>query len=463
MSIRTKCALLILAFEITLCVTLLLTLRLIGGYFDDAARAFAESSTVVAELSRLRTLARNQLTLLPAADAACEHLAAEMDETQRSIVRRLGSEADPALIRRFEQRAERRRSAVAAYLLAARHPIGAAPVRFDPAAHLDLDESIRELLDAARTRVDQPFAAQRKAALLLSLNAVVGLVLGVIGLLLVRRWVLEPIQDLSDSAAELGRGNLDHRAPVRSGDEFGRLAGAVNRMSADLARLERQMIQRERMSAMGELIAYVAHNIRNPLAGIQAAADAARRHVPPESPIRAHQDAIVSAVERFQIWLRQLERVCAPMQLQPAPTDVGELVANTAAVFRPMVERRAIVIDVRIAPQFPAVMLDPRYFEQAVAAVLGNAIEASADGRTVRVAIEAMAEPLQWELSVADEGAGIPAEVIDRIFEPSFSTKKSGHGLGLAMVKRIVDLHGGQVWAECPASGGTVVRMRMPG
>jgi signal transduction histidine kinase len=106
--------------------------------------------------------------------------------------------------------------------------------------------------------------------------------------------------------------------------------------------------------------------------------------------------------------------------------------------------------------------VDPRHFEQALAAIVGNAVEAAGDHGKVTIGLDSAGSDSQWSLYVADSGPGIPPEIRDRLFEPTFSTKKGGHGLGLALARRVVELHGGQISVECPPPRGTVFRIVMP-
>ncbi len=476
MSLRAKCAVLILAFELTLAATLVLTVRYIGMYFENAAGTFAASSGRLAQVNRLRTLVRSELTHLlqfvphPSDKAACQlctRFAQEIQSASGSL------QADHAGLRGGKASAELqqhlllRDEVIADYLDALRTANGSATVRFDPQAHLNLDTCLGRLeaesLQAAQDAVANPYRVQQKAILILSANAVVGVSLGILGMILIRRWVLKPVQELKHVTDEIGKGNLDHRVPILSHDELGQLSTAVNKMSADLARIEKQMVRRERAAAMGELISYVAHNIRNPLAGIQTSAESTRRQLSDDSPLRTHQDAIIAAIDRFQRWLRELEHTCRPLEVQPVPTDIRTVLEDVVAVFKPMADRRSIAIECRPDPSIQMVTIDPRHFEQALAAIVGNALEVTPDCGKVVIDAQADGEAAHWSLSITDAGPGIPADIREKIFEPSFTTKRTGHGLGLALARKVVELHGGRICVDCPPQGGTVFRVMMPG
>ncbi|MFQ5430516.1 MAG: ATP-binding protein [Phycisphaerae bacterium] len=465
MSLRAKCALLLLAFEITLGATILLTVRYIRVYFDDAAGLLTRSSAGIAGVSRLRTLVRDDLThllqdaphpsMVDESRGRRERIAAATVALERDPGAQLSAEA----VARLESLSDARTAETERFLQDIRQGRPEAPP-LDPEPHLALDQFLGEMestmLDEMRFAVDASFKTQEKAALILSINMLVGAGLGILGIVLVRRWVLSPIQELERATDELGKGNLEHRARVTSCDELGRLARAVNRMSADLARIERQMVQRERFAAMGELITYITHNIRNPLAGIRSLAEACRRESKPGSPIAGHHDRIVSSIDKFEQWLRELEQTCKPLEMEPRPVHLRRLVDNVVTVFRPMSDRRSIRVSADGLDRRLVVSLDARHFEQALAAVVGNAIEAAGDRGRVTIGMESNGDSRQWKLTVADTGPGIPPEIRERVFEPSFTTKRNGHGLGLSMAKKVIELHGGQLAVACPPEGGTV-------
>jgi signal transduction histidine kinase len=473
MSLRTKCAVLLIAFELTLAATLMMTVAYIGIYFDDAADTFSASSAGMADVGRLRTLARTELAHAvrfaghPEAADEGERLNQAIDAAAGALLADIAPRLRPGEADELRGLVSARQRSVADHLaLACAAGPGQPPPRFNSAAHVALDALLgrleSRLLDDVRATVETTFVAQRRAALILSANMLVGAALGILGLVLVRRWVLLPLQELKEVTDEIGRGNLQRRARVASRDEMGLLAGALNKMSADLARIERQMVQRERLAAMGELMSYVAHNIRNPLAGIRGLAEACRRRLGDRADLRGHHDEIVAAIDRFQRWLRELEHTCSPLEVRAEPVDLREIVDNVVTVFRPMAERRSISIERANGSGAHVVKLDARHFEQALAAVVGNAVEAVGDHGRVTIGVEHAPGEDQWSLFVADTGPGIPAEVRDKVFEPSFSTKKSGHGLGLALARRVVELHGGQISVECPPRRGTVFHISMP-
>lgn len=468
MSLRAKCALLLVAFEVTLAATVFFTMRYIGIYFEEAADAFGVSRARIADITRLRGMTRSELSqlmnVLPNASSIKE--AERLSHEINAVAARITDTLEPESVAEFRARLADRDRAVADFLDRVRTTGKAMPGGIDRTSHLELDSQLGTMESRERGIVDDlvhaTFAAHHKSVLILSINMFVGAGLGIFGLVLVRNWVLLPIQELKTATDELGRGNLDHRARVRSKDELGQLAEAVNKMSSDLAQIERRMIQRERLAAMGELISYVAHNIRNPLAGIQGSVDACRRELEAGSPIRGHHDAIVAAIEKIQRWLREIEHTCRPLEVEAEQVPILDMIQNVIAVFRPMAERYSVEIDGPTANGLRPVLVDRRHFEQALAAVVGNAVEVLKEGGRITIVASQGGDTGHWTLTVADSGPGIDPDIRQRIFEPSFSTKRTGSGLGLTLAKKVVELHGGELTVECPREGGSVFRFNMP-
>lgn len=472
MSLRTKCAVLLIAFELTLTATLILSVRYIGGYFDTAAQSFSRSGAGMADIARLRAVTRSQLAQLlrsmpRPSDGDRQRMNRRVEMAAQALRHDLGG-SWPAgrQLDEFEVLVDSAQRSTGEFLSAATDAKDSAGRHFDPGAHLALDNFLSgmelAMLDEVRESVERSFVAHKRATLILSANMLVGAALGICGLFLVRRWVLLPLQELRRATDEIGRGNLDHRARVSSRDELGHLAAAVNKMSEDLARIQQRMVQRERIVAKGELMAYVAHNIRNPLAGIRGLADACRRRLEPGSPLKGQHEEIVAAIDRFERWLREVEHACTPLEIHAEPIDLREIVSNVIAVFRPMAQRRRVSIEALNGNGPHVVPVDARHFEQALAAVVGNAVEAAGEGGRVNIRIEETPERSQWCVCVGDNGPGISPELSQKVFEPSFTTKRTGHGLGLALARRVAELHGGQLSYERPPGGETTFRFQMP-
>jgi PAS domain S-box-containing protein len=221
----------------------------------------------------------------------------------------------------------------------------------------------------------------------------------------------------------------------------------------------------ESLSTMGRLAARIAHEINNPLAGIQNAFRLIKDAVPSNHPHRRYVGAIEGEISRIAGVTRQLYETYRPEHLASRETAVGSLIGDAVAMLE-QVNRDSgvrIVTDFSSAP--PLVPLPDAVLRQAVYNLVQNAIEASPPGGTVTVS--ALVEDEAFVLRVRDEGPGVPREIRDRIFDPFFTTKSAslrtgGMGLGLSLVHRSVHAFGGRVdFVDLPG-GGTEFEVRLP-
>lgn len=298
---------------------------------------------------------------------------------------------------------------------------------------------------------------------ILAVNALVAFCLAAAGVHLVRNWVLKPVGALKTAAEKHAGGDLQYRIPAHSNDELGTLSRTVNRMADSLAVIQRRLLERERLAAIGEVASSVAHNIRNPLASIRASAQSSLKEMPEEGDIQARQVYIIETVDSLNRWLRELLMLNTPLELDCHTVVARTLVDRVVGVTRSAAERRGIRFEVNESPTGCEARVDASRVEQALLAVVDNAVEASPDGAAVRIAIRnggGLGERV--ELRVGDSGPGIPVEIVDRIGSPYASTKPGGTGIGLYLAKRVVQAHGGEIEFQNNPDGGTTVTLHLP-
>jgi signal transduction histidine kinase len=295
------------------------------------------------------------------------------------------------------------------------------------------------------------------AAIILSSLSAVGLAL------LIRRWFIHPLEDISRSTAIISTGKLEHRVPIRARDELGRLAASINNMARDLKGIQEQLVQAERLAALGELSAYVAHNIRNPLASIRSAAQVGMQETSdPEG--REILEDIIQAADRLEHWVRQLLSYTRPLALQRRRQNVNRLMEECLSVYKQAMGDKDLTPVLELDPDVPEIVMDPERMEQAVAAVLTNAIEASPPGGTITVqtAAAATAASSHLLLRIQDQGKGIAPELREQVFHPYFTTKANGMGLGLAIARKIIEQHKGNITLVNGGDGGTIAEITLP-
>jgi nitrogen fixation/metabolism regulation signal transduction histidine kinase len=301
--------------------------------------------------------------------------------------------------------------------------------------------------------------------------------LGLAIMLVITRNATRPLDELADGAARVAEGRLDVSVPVDRDDEIGRLASTFNRMTEKLRErqeLETRLTLAEKRAELGHLASGLAHEIKNPLNALSLGLDVLRRRHAP-----ADASAVGDYVARIEALREEISRLAAlinsflaygrPLQLTLAPTDLAAVVARTLEDLAETAERAHVKTDVELPSPRPSVSADSSLLKSAIWNLVQNGIQAmERHGGTLGVSVTAEAGPddagRRAVLTVTDEGQGLAEADLPRLFDPYFSKKDGGVGLGLAMVKRIVEEHGGRVTASNRTDGktGAVFRISLP-
>jgi PAS domain S-box-containing protein len=243
--------------------------------------------------------------------------------------------------------------------------------------------------------------------------------------------------------------------------ENARLYEDLRRSYAELAHAQRQLIHQERLAALGELSAVVAHEVRNPLGVIFNSLGSLRRLIRPQGDAKMLLDIVGEEADRLNRIVGDLLDFARPSTPVLQPELLGHVVDEAVAAALAQNPAGVEVCREREpGDDLPAVPLDARLVRQAVVNLAVNAVQAMPRGGRLTVRVRRDAEAARLEIE--DTGPGIPEEVRSRIFEPFFTTKASGTGLGLAVVKRIVDGHGGEIAVRSRPGAGTVFSLSFP-
>jgi two-component system sensor histidine kinase HydH len=226
-----------------------------------------------------------------------------------------------------------------------------------------------------------------------------------------------------------------------------------------VAGLEAEVARQERLAALGKLAAGVAHEIRNPLSSIKGFATYFGAKFEPGSKDRELAEVMVGEVERLNRVVGELLELTRPSSLRLTPTLPAELVRHALRLVEGDCLAKGIGVQTRLA-EIAALPLDADRMLQALLNLLLNAIQAMPGGGTLTVSAQQVRDRL--ELRVADTGEGIPAGDVDRIFDPYFTTRNQGTGLGLATVRGIVEAHGGRVRVVSDVGRGTEMILDLP-
>ncbi|MDH4162674.1 MAG: ATP-binding protein [Nitrospirota bacterium] len=290
--------------------------------------------------------------------------------------------------------------------------------------------------------------------------------------LFLTRYVTTPIQELIDTMERAERG-LEARAQVKSKDDIGRLAEAFNSLLTKLERARRrveryhyeQMKRADRLASIGEMAAGIAHEIKNPLAGIAGVIQVLKGDIPIGDPKRAVLDEVLSQVERMDKAVRNLLSFARPPEPKMTLVDVNELLSRLLDFLAPQFAKHGITSERKMTAGLPWLVLDPDLMQQALLNIALNAIKAMPQGG--RFIVETNVDVTKdgggaIRIGLSDSGEGINQENLGRIFSPFFTTRQQGTGLGLSITQRIVEQHNGEISVQSAPGKGSVFTIVLP-
>ena len=305
-----------------------------------------------------------------------------------------------------------------------------------------------------------------------------------------------PLKRLQEGTEHLAEGELGYQIPVESADELGSLAKAFNSMSSQLQAAQReitswahtlehrveqktselqntqqQILQVERMVAIGKMSAVVAHEINNPLAGILTYAKLLKKWI--ERGIKDEEqkqeaieslDLIASESKRCGELLKNLLSFSRTSPMNLSLSDLNTVVTRTIRLAEHKAVMSGVLLQVDLDRNLPPLHCDAAQMEQVALAMVINAIDAMPHGGNLWVSTRTLPDGKQVELQVRDDGVGIPPEILPQIFDPFTTTKEVGKGvgLGLAVSKGIVERHGGHIEVSSELGVGTTFRIILP-
>ncbi|WP_437576290.1 ATP-binding protein [Sorangium sp. So ce887] len=336
-------------------------------------------------------------------------------------------------------------------------------------------------LRAIKSRVDEQMESltveakrreERSMHLLLGLG-VLTLLVGAVMSLYARR-VLAPLTAVTERANAVARGDLTPKQALATNDEIGELATTFEGMVAAIRRARAELVNAERLAAIGKMAAHVTHEIRNPLSSIGlnlelleeevARASAAGTPDAELRPVMKESAQLVAAiraeVDRLSRIAEQYLSVARRPRPRLVPERVDDLVQELVAFVRPELDRAGIAVRVEVEEEGPEILLDESQLRQALLNLLRNAREAMPKGGEIVVSVSFSSGAAT--IAVDDMGPGVPEELRASIFDPFFTTKQRGTGLGLAVTRDIIEAHGGTISCEPREAGGTRFRIVLP-
>lgn len=329
------------------------------------------------------------------------------------------------------------------------------------------------------------FSSYEKQQLALATTRILLLTVSLIAILIsslvvwyVVRKATKPLRELRDSAEAVGRGDFTRRVPVRSRDECGKLAKVFNQMTGNLqqsrAQLEQtvqtlkstqgQLIQSEKLSAVGEFVAGVAHELNNPLAAVVGFSEMLKDNEV-DTKNRRYLDMIYKSAQRCQKIVQALLSFARRHQPERKPMSVNSMVEAVLEMLNYQLRTSNIEVVTQLSPSLPVVLADGHQIQQVLLNVINNARQAldnqQASGR-IKIITETLGDNVR--IIIHDNGPGISEENLARIFDPFFTTKKVGQGtgLGLSLCYGIIKEHGGNIKPYSRPGEGAKFTIELP-
>lgn len=280
-----------------------------------------------------------------------------------------------------------------------------------------------------------------------------------------------PITGLGEAARRVTAGELDFEVPVDGPREVSRLAATFNEMLIGLRRsreLEEELQRAERSAVIGRLASGIAHEIRNPLNFINLSIDYLRETYPPAAaPGRAEYTRILTTIKDE---LARLNRLVSDFlgygraaRLKRRQIDVQTLIGEVRDLVATQAAQQNVEIAIRSTCAAATLLADPEQLKTCFSNIMINAVQAMPDGGRLTITLDEPADdPDHLHLDFKDTGHGIPPEMCDQVFEPYFSTRETGIGLGLALTRKIVEEHGGHIHVESPPGAGATFHVILP-
>ena len=340
---------------------------------------------------------------------------------------------------------------------------------------LGTDEGLGYLLLSS---YEQPLRALKSTQQMLVEASACAILLGTVVVWFLVRKATQPLRDLRDSAEAVGRGDFSRRVEVTTGDECGELAMVFNQMTLNLKnsreQLEKtveslkttqaQLVQSEKLSGIGEFVAGVAHELNNPLTTVMGFSELlSQGNADPK------QQRFLEMIHKSALRCQKIVQSLLSFSRRHAPerklSNLNELVEAALDILRYQMRTSNIEVTTKLDPNLPPAMVDPHQLQQVFLNIINNArqaIEGFRPNGWVKIATETCG--LIANITIQDNGPGIPEENLSRVFDPFFTTKPvgTGTGLGLSLCYGIIKEHGGSISIQSKPGHGATFIVQLP-
>ena len=283
--------------------------------------------------------------------------------------------------------------------------------------------------------------------------------------LIVTMWVvytLRPLRRLREGARRVAAGDYANRIPETGPSEVSELAREFNVMGRAVEERERELVRSERLAAVGKMAAMITHEVRNPLSSIGLNTELLEDELGDNTEARDLCRSIHREVDRLTAITEEYLRFARLPKPKLAAEPINPMVGALAAFVREDLAVRDVKLVTELASGDPVAQIDAGQIRQCLINLVRNAADAVVANKGGQVVLRTKAKGKRIEISVTDDGVGIPSDVLPRLFDPFFSTKEGGSGLGLALTQQIVRDHGGDLAVQSVVGSGTTFTLSVP-
>ncbi|MFZ0240618.1 MAG: ATP-binding protein [Desulfobacterales bacterium] len=236
--------------------------------------------------------------------------------------------------------------------------------------------------------------------------------------------------------------------------------GIIEQRARERLRLKEQLNRAAHLSALGEMAAVISHEIRNPLGIIRSSAELLKKKMAGIDASNAIPDIVIEESSRLNNIITDFLKYARPRPPRLAPCHIEDVLEKNLTFLSSQLEEKGYRVEKTIAPNLPEVTADADMLYQAFLNIFINALQAMPDGGRIFLDVHGAAEAI--EVVITDEGGGVPQEILEKVWDPFFTTKDKGTGLGLGVVKNIVDAHGGDIVIDNASDKGARFVIRLP-
>jgi two-component system, NtrC family, sensor kinase len=294
------------------------------------------------------------------------------------------------------------------------------------------------------------------------------LICAVLGVTLLAYFLLRPVRTLVAATHRIAQGDLNYTIPVETRDELGDLTRSFNHMVRSLSRIQQELVRSEKLVSLGRLSAGVAHEIRNPLNAIKGAIVHIQRRRRHDHLVNEYTQLVSEEIDRLNTFVTEFLYFARQSKPKLEPTHLNLLIVATQKLFQKQARRLRIHFYNQLDPHLPELLVDPHQIERVIVNVLINAMDALPEGGDIIFSSfvlkcqEPPHAPERVRIEIRDNGMGIADEHLGAIFDPFFSTKEAGTGIGLPLSLSIVENHNGRMTVENRQASGVKVTIELP-